>query len=301
MTTHLVPAANPSTVLIEGRGFGNYAEQYKKGRKEYQEEVVQLCSSLVDNKRGPVLDLGAGTGISTRQLRKRFLYTTGCDVDTRMIESARSVISEHISYKIAPAQKLPFKNHKFRLVTSFASFHWMTKTAEEATATMKEIKRVLVPGGVFFVVIKRNPPSYQTSALEILKKYQQKTQKVEKPIQTAVHFQSILKKFKLQGVTLKNFDTTESHTLEEAVAHCQSLTRWDLLSPDDQPRALQEIRACYEKQLIDQKAIGKSDELLSRNVETFVVYGKTPKQREKIITRATAPGYRLRSRFAACN
>ena len=286
-----------STILIDGRGFGNYVEQYKKGRKNYQEEVIQLCASIVNNPRGPVLDLGAGTGISTRQLRQKFLYITGCDVDSKMIESARSCFSEHISYKMASAQKLPFKNHKFSLVTSFASFHWMTKTPYETAKTMKEIKRILVPGGAFFVVIKRNPASYQTKTMEILKKYQQKKQNVNKPKQTATHFKNILKKFKLQGVTLKKFDTTESHTLDEALAHCQSLTKWDLLSPVNQTRALKEIKANYEKQLEDQAKIGMSGKLLTRDVETFVVYGRTSQQREKIITRASVPGYRLRSCF----
>jgi ubiquinone/menaquinone biosynthesis C-methylase UbiE len=52
-------------------------------------------------------------------------------------------------YVTGSAERIPFSNNTFDAVTAFAAFHWF-----DNKASLNEIKRVLKPGGIFFVVNK---------------------------------------------------------------------------------------------------------------------------------------------------
>ncbi|HEX7310705.1 MAG TPA: class I SAM-dependent methyltransferase [Gaiellaceae bacterium] len=67
-----------------------------------------------------VLDLGTGTGAVARLVAERFpeAEVVGADIATQMIEEARRITdSPRITYQVADAQKLPFGDGAFDLVT----------------------------------------------------------------------------------------------------------------------------------------------------------------------------------------
>ena len=97
-----------------------------------------------------ILDIGMGTGSLTIKLLQRFpqaqLY--GCDLATAMIKQARHKLeteNRQISCVTADAEMLPFHPSSFDLVTSTFAFQWL----EDWTTALHEVRRVLVPGGVF--------------------------------------------------------------------------------------------------------------------------------------------------------
>jgi SAM-dependent methyltransferase len=86
-----------------------------------------------------VLDLGTGTGAVARLVAERFpdAEIVGADMATQMIEEARRVTdSSRITYQVADAQKLPFADGAFDLVT-----------LGNMIPFFGELARVVKPGG----------------------------------------------------------------------------------------------------------------------------------------------------------
>jgi SAM-dependent methyltransferase len=86
-----------------------------------------------------VLDLGTGTGAVARLVAERFpeAEIVGADMAPQMIEEARRVTdSPRITYQVADAQKLPFADGAFDLVT-----------LGNMIPFFGELARVVKPGG----------------------------------------------------------------------------------------------------------------------------------------------------------
>jgi len=271
---------NLSPGVLEGNTFGGYAEQYKKGRKGYPEELFTYLKTLC-SKKGPVLDLGCGTGIATRQLRQVFSKVKGCDIDQKMIAAAKSEVSPKITYKVACAQKLPFKDKEFQLETVFLAFHWMTKTKEDTQRSLEEISRTLKPGGYFVVIAKTNAQSYHNKGSDIMKKFINKSKsEVIEPRDDVEHFKNILETHKFKDVSVKSFPAIETRTLDEALAQYQSISKWDLIDEKDRPQALEEIRQCLTNVLREQAEKGQSADILSRKITAHAIIGRLPEAKE---------------------
>jgi len=129
--------------------FGNLSGHYAKARLKYPEEIMDFLFSLT-NSRDEILDLGSGTGISTRQIAQRNQKVIGCEKDSQMVKEAIKE-NDGINYVIAPAEKLPFANGTFPAVTAFSAFHWFCNDG-----AVSEIKRILKPNGIFFVANKKD-------------------------------------------------------------------------------------------------------------------------------------------------
>lgn len=129
--------------------FGKLATQYNNMRPVYPKKIISIIQKTIPLKRPTILDLGCGTGISTRQL-SNIGIVIGCDADRKMLKVASQYLKPNISYENAKSEKLPFDNARFDAVTAFISFHWfMNKKA------INEIKRVLKPNGVLCIVQPR--------------------------------------------------------------------------------------------------------------------------------------------------
>jgi len=84
-----------------------------------------------------VLDVGAGTGIATRQLAERGAVVTALDVSEPMLRHAPG------RRLLADAAALPLRDGAADLVTCAQAWHWVDH--ERASA---EVRRVLRPGGL---------------------------------------------------------------------------------------------------------------------------------------------------------
>ncbi|MEO3788507.1 class I SAM-dependent methyltransferase [Actinocorallia sp. B10E7] len=113
---------------------------------------------------GRVLDVGCGTGYLTRLLSRLAGPTgavTGLDLSPSMIDYARKHAPANCSYVVAPGQDMPFEEASFDVVVSSLAVHHIP--ASERAAALREMHRVLRPGGRLLIVEFR-PPTHRTLA-----------------------------------------------------------------------------------------------------------------------------------------
>lgn len=130
--------------------FGQAAKTYDAHaflQKEVAERVFERLSCM-KVKPKMILDAGCGTGLSTRQLKKKFSSANifGIDIAQGMIEQAKESQSwfKKINYQVADIDALPFESNQFDLVFSNLTIQWLP----ELKKTFGELNRVLKPGGL---------------------------------------------------------------------------------------------------------------------------------------------------------
>lgn len=102
-----------------------------------------------------IVDVGCGTGSALRRIAARVPEGTllGVDPIPRMLEIARERAAldpngHRIGFHEAPAERLPCADHSADVVFAFDSIdHW-----RDRAAGLREVRRVLRPGGSFVVV-----------------------------------------------------------------------------------------------------------------------------------------------------
>jgi SAM-dependent methyltransferase len=123
--------------------FGAVAAEYEAARPTYPDALFDAIEEL--SGRGlagaRVLDVGAGTGISTRLLRDRGADVVAVEPTPGMAAQLR-VGAPDIPLVRADGNALPFADGSADLVTYAQSFHWTTPAK-----SVPEAMRVLRPGG----------------------------------------------------------------------------------------------------------------------------------------------------------
>ncbi|XP_067404798.1 putative methyltransferase DDB_G0268948 [Emydura macquarii macquarii] len=130
--------------LFEAR---DHAVSYQKYRFSPPEKLQSVIFSYVEEKRVDpirlVVDVGCGSGQSTRVLAAHFEKVIGTDISEAQIEAARQAASlPNVSYHVCPAEDLPFEDGSVDLITAFTAAHWF-----DMPKFMKEVDRVLKPHG----------------------------------------------------------------------------------------------------------------------------------------------------------
>ena len=139
-----------------GRGEG-----MEKGHRPVGEQAIELMN-VPRNAR--VLDVGCGNGWATRLLaeKARDGRVVGIDIADEMIGIAHesSASFSNIEFRVASAENLPFSDGEFTHAFSMESLYYY----DDMPGALREIKRVLAPGGLFVTVVdlyKENVPSHQ--------------------------------------------------------------------------------------------------------------------------------------------
>jgi ubiquinone/menaquinone biosynthesis C-methylase UbiE len=134
---------------------------YDRIGKRYDEEAVrwreadpELVAFLqergsVDGAGISVLDVGCGTGIQLVANHARFpaLAQCGIDLHAAMLDAARDK-STRIRWLLGSASQLPFEDATYDFVSAQFCFHHV----QDKAAMLREVSRVLCPGGVFALV-----------------------------------------------------------------------------------------------------------------------------------------------------
>jgi ubiquinone/menaquinone biosynthesis C-methylase UbiE len=111
--------------------------------ERYARDLVERARPIGPSAR--ILDLGCGTGIVARVLRERLggaAKISGLDASPPMVEKARSLAPE-LDFREGNAMALPFEDRAFDLVLS----QQMLQFVPDAGAALREVRRVLAPGG----------------------------------------------------------------------------------------------------------------------------------------------------------
>jgi len=240
--------------------FGPMSAEYNSARRGYPNEVFEHLHSLTKKEKSLTLDIGCGTGISTRQLKEHNFEVVGADKDPEMIAVAERQTT-NISYIVAPASKLPFQSNYFDVVTAFTAFHWFNNEK-----SLSEIKRVLKPGGIFFAALKTNRKDRDEDFIKgyfsILKKYAG-----DNFDPTGNHFiKEFLMKVGFLNITERSFYDDEKYTIEQALVFIQSLSLWNCVADDKKIELLKEMREFYENHLVNGFVVR------SREIATIVAF-----------------------------
>jgi demethylmenaquinone methyltransferase/2-methoxy-6-polyprenyl-1,4-benzoquinol methylase len=103
-----------------------------------------MVSELALPPRARVLDVAAGTGLITRLLQARGHDVVSLDLSEAMLSHAR----QHGTTVVATAEALPFPDETFDALT----FGYLLRYVSDPLATMRELARVLSPGGTIGMV-----------------------------------------------------------------------------------------------------------------------------------------------------
>jgi demethylmenaquinone methyltransferase/2-methoxy-6-polyprenyl-1,4-benzoquinol methylase len=104
-----------------------------------------------------VLDLCCGSGQATQELVKYFHDVTGLDASPLSLKRARQNVPQ-AQYIEAFAEAMPFADNQFDLVHTSVALHEMEHS--QLRQILKEVYRVLKPGGVFALVDFHAPSNW---------------------------------------------------------------------------------------------------------------------------------------------
>ena len=99
-----------------------------------------------------VLDLGTGSGYALRALRETrdVGRSVGLDASGEMVRNARSYTDDdRLDFLRGDFQYLPFQDDSVDHVWSMEAFYY----AQEPVTVLREIRRILRPGGTFFCAV----------------------------------------------------------------------------------------------------------------------------------------------------
>ena len=121
---------------------------------ESEEEQRDLLCEQVESYPGRILDVACGTGESTLAWRRRFprAEITAIDVSPYMLAVAERKLAADraIEVRCLNAEKLPFPDASFDLVTASLLFHEVPE--DVSPKILREMRRVCRPGGEIAVM-----------------------------------------------------------------------------------------------------------------------------------------------------
>lgn len=233
---------------IKRNKFGILSKDYNVARRGYPNAVFTYLKKIMKGKELKVLDIGCGTGISTRQLKKHKFNVTGVDKESKMINLAKGK-GDRIHYVVASIDKMPFKDNEFDVITAFTAFHWFTDKKSVA-----EIKRVLKTNGLFFAALKKTaiPKNKRLKRLtsgqkRILTKYLKNNANSARDYKPEKTF----RKYGFTKIHNKSFYFIEKYNLNDALRLMKSTSTWNLLSGKLKTQFYNEVEDLYKKNLVN--------------------------------------------------
>lgn len=133
-----------------------YISTYHQFRPKPPKEIILQALNYLDKSENvTVLDLGCGSGLSTKIWENNADKILAFDPSKEMVDFAsKRNKSSKIEFKVGFSHAIPLVSETVDIISCSQSFHWM-----EPKSTLKESKRLLRSGGVFLVYDVIWPPS----------------------------------------------------------------------------------------------------------------------------------------------
>jgi SAM-dependent methyltransferase len=138
-------ATTKGRVTVERSRFDTVATQYAAGRPDYPAALFDRLAELIGRPLdgADVVDLGAGTGIASRQMAARGAHVLAVELSAAMAAQLAAT-SPGVRVVLGSGSALPVRGGAADLVTCAQAWHWM-----DPARAVPQIRRVLRPGGVF--------------------------------------------------------------------------------------------------------------------------------------------------------
>jgi len=132
--------------------FGRHSEDYAAYRPGPPASFYQRLDTIVPIRGSRSLDLATGPGTIALELARRGSSVVGIDVSAQQISAAKRLSREHklegkTDFAVAAAENTGLYAGSFDLATAGQCWHWF-----DGGAAMRELRRVLRPGGVLAIV-----------------------------------------------------------------------------------------------------------------------------------------------------
>ena len=152
-----------STQLIQQQ-FGAHADEYAASAVHARGESLARLVELTQPQPGwRALDVSTGAGHTALAFAPHVAHVVAVDLTPQMLETARKLATErgitNIEFEPADAHALPFEDNTFELVTNRIALHHYS----DAQQAIREMARVLKPGGVLGFTDNTVPPDKQTA------------------------------------------------------------------------------------------------------------------------------------------
>lgn len=137
--------------------FSGFAQAYDAHRPQAPPALGVVLSGYCGRTRPDVVDLGSGTGLSSRWVAGWAATVVGVEPSDDMrhvaAQTARAPTAAPIEYGAGYAHDTGLENSSADVVVAVQAMHWM-----EPRSTLDEVRRLLRPGGVFAAIDADWPP-----------------------------------------------------------------------------------------------------------------------------------------------
>ncbi len=160
-------ASNPGSDDVglgaNARRFSGFADLYDEVRPTPPSELATvLCAYAGVRRAGLVVDLGSGTGLSTRWAATWADDVIGVEPSSDMRERAAAATdAENVQYRDGWSSATGLPDACADVVVAVQALHWM-----DPAPTFAEVARVLRPGGAFAALDCDWPPSIGSATAE---------------------------------------------------------------------------------------------------------------------------------------
>jgi hypothetical protein len=114
--------------------FSGHSKVYAAFRPTYPAALYDFALANLHEKNR-AWDCGTGNGQVARVLATHFNHVDATDISAQQLENAYH--AKNITYAVSPAERTPFEDHSFDLVTVGQALHWFDRDA-----FYREVKRV---------------------------------------------------------------------------------------------------------------------------------------------------------------
>lgn len=140
--------------MVQRRGFNDIVTGFWSfAAPAYDTQVLQrlvyrpahdeVLAQLREHDARKIADIACGTGIFADRIQRELgAEVTGVDMAEGMLDQARARSSK-VSWRSAPAEKLPFEDDELDAVVTTSAFHFF-----DQPPALREFHRVLRPGGI---------------------------------------------------------------------------------------------------------------------------------------------------------
>jgi ubiquinone/menaquinone biosynthesis C-methylase UbiE len=122
---------------------------------------VRFWQRVASREKGPVLELGCGTGRVSIPLARAGVELVGVDRSAPMLERARKRTKSGVRFVRADIRALPFGDRSFpTIIAPYGILQSLTRP-RDLTATLTSVARVIAPGGTFGIDLVADVPKWR--------------------------------------------------------------------------------------------------------------------------------------------